>query len=296
MLSPKGLLREGNALLNISFTAGAAIGPAIAGLVVAGAGVRTGLLVDAVSFAAVAALLATAPGLPAGIPSERSWAERLRVGLQYVRERVQLRRLLAAQAAAFVFFATVIPIEVVFAKETLGSGDVGYGVLLASWGGGMLAGSIAFAALNRLSLRMLLPISTLAVGLAYIGTAASPNLLVACIASAIGGVGNGIQWVGLMTAVQQLTQSAFQARVISLLEALAKAMPGVGFLVGGALAAAFNPRVSYAVAGTGVIVVLIAASVALLRAGWRGTEGPELEPTTPRVGGASDAPPPQTPP
>jgi hypothetical protein len=97
-----------------------------------------------------------------------------------------------------------------------------------------------------------------------------------------------------MTAVQQLTQSAFQARVISLLEALAKAMPGVGFLLGGALTAAFNPRVSYAVAGTGVIIVLIAASVALLRAGWRGNEGPELELTTSRVRAASDAPPLQT--
>jgi MFS family permease len=179
----------------------------------------------------------------------------------------------------------VIPIEVVFAKETLGSGDAGYGVLLASWGAGMLAGGILFAAVNRISLRTLLPISTLAVGLAYVATAASPTLLVACVASVIGGIGNGIQWVGLMTAVQHLTQRAFQARVISLLEALAKAMPGVGFLLGGALAAAFNPRVSYAVAGAGVIVVLIAASVGLLRTGWRGDEGPELEPATSRAGG-----------
>src|SRR5439155_27027207 len=93
--------------------------------------------------------------------------------------------------------------------------------------------------------------------------AAAPTLLVACIASAIGGAGNGVQWVGLMTAVQRLTERGYQARVISLLEALAKAMPGVGFLLGGALAALFNPRVSYAVAGAGVIAVLLAAGVAL---------------------------------
>jgi hypothetical protein len=54
-------------------------------------------------------------------------------------------------------------------------------------------------------------------------------------ASAIGGAGNGIQWVGVMTAVQQLTAPEHQARVISLLEALAKAMPATGFLLGGAL-------------------------------------------------------------
>ena len=40
VLAPAGQLREGNALLNIAFTAGAAGGPAIAGLVVAGAGRR----------------------------------------------------------------------------------------------------------------------------------------------------------------------------------------------------------------------------------------------------------------
>ena len=54
-----------------------------------------------------------------------------------------LRRLLGAQALAFVFFAVVLPIEVVFAKDTLGAGDAGYGGLLASWGAGMVVGSFA---------------------------------------------------------------------------------------------------------------------------------------------------------
>ena len=60
VLAPAGQLREGNALLNIAFTVGAAGGPAIAGLVVAGAGVETALLADAASFLAVAVLLAVA--------------------------------------------------------------------------------------------------------------------------------------------------------------------------------------------------------------------------------------------
>lgn len=275
MLSPAGLLREGNALLNIGFTAGAALGPAIGGVVVAAAGVRTGLLADAVSFTAVGLMLATASGLPGGTPREGSPGRSLRLGFQYVRERPLLRRLIAAQSAAFVFFATVIPIEVVFVKETLHAGDAGYGALLASWGGGMLVGSIAFAGLRRLSLRMLLPISTLAVGAAYLAIAAAPSLLVACVASAIGGAGNGIQWVGLMTAVQQLTAREFQAKVISFLEALAKAAPGLGFLLGGALATVFNARVSYAVAGVGVIAVLVVAGLAISRSDWSRRSVPE---------------------
>lgn len=274
---PHGLLREGNAVLNIGFTAGAAAGPALAGVIVAGAGPQTALVADAASFAAVALLLATASGMPNTRPEVAGWTIRLRRALAYVRGRPQLRLLIAAQALAFVFFTIVIPIEVVFAKETLGAGDAGYGALLASWGAGMVAGSVAFALLRRVSLRVLLPISTLAVGVAYLLTAVSPTLAFACGASVLGGAGNGIEWVALVTAVQQLTHADYQARVASLVDSVAKAAPGIGFLLGGATAALFNPRVSFGVAGLGVIAVLAVAAVALSRAGWRGEPAPDLD-------------------
>lgn len=279
VLAPAGLLREGNALLNVGFTAGAAAGPALAGVVIAGAGVQVALLADAGSFLLVALLLTAAQHLPRAAPEIGAWSGRLRRGVRYVRERLLLRRLLAAQALAFVFFAVVIPIEVVFAKQTLGAGDAGYGALLASWGVGMVAGSLLFAALRHVQLRVLLGASTLAIGCAYLVTGAAPTLLVACAASAVGGVGNGVQWVALMTAVQQLTRADYQARVISLLESLASAMPGLGFLIGGAIATLSSPRVSYAVAGAGVIGVGAVATVVLGRAEW-GAEPAELTPYT----------------
>jgi MFS family permease len=243
--------------------------------VVAGAGVETALLADAASFLVVAVLLAVTRRLPRPEveESEGDWRERLRLGLSYVNRRPALRRLLFAQAAAFIFFALVIPIEVVFAKETLGAGDVGYGALLASWGSGMVLGSLLFAGLGRITLPALLVASTLAIGVAYLGTAIAPTLLVACAASVLGGLGNGIQWIALVTAVQELTRATYQARVLSLLEALASAMPGVGFVLGGAIAALFEPRLAYAVAGAGVVLVLIIAVTRLRGAVW----SPELD-------------------
>ncbi len=275
VLAPAAQLREGNALLNVAFTVGAAGGPAIAGLVVAGAGLQTALAADAVSFLAVAVLLGLTRSLatPEAEGAEGGWSERLRRGFDYVRDRPALRRLLGAQAAAFVFFSLVIPIEVVFAKQTLAAGDAGYGALLASWGVGMVAGSLTFAGLRRVPLRALLLTSTLAIGVAYLGTAAAPSLLVACAASVIGGLGNGVQWIALVTAVQQLTRATYQARVLALLEALASAMPGVGFLLGGAIASIFTPRVGFAVAGAGVLLVLLLAILSLRRVEW----SPELE-------------------
>ena len=80
MLEPSGELRAGNAILNVAFTGGAAVGPALAGLVVAGFGVQTALLLDAVSFYAIAWILFTAGPLPQAEPEPGRLRERVRAG------------------------------------------------------------------------------------------------------------------------------------------------------------------------------------------------------------------------
>lgn len=267
MLRPTGELRAGNAILNVAFTGGAAVGPALAGGVVAAVGVQSALLLDAVSFYLVAWILLTAGWLPRAEPEPGALLRRLRAGLGYIRRSVTLRRLLFAQAAAFVFFSAVLPIEVVYAKETLGVGDAGYGLLLGSWGGGMVLGSIVFAALRRASLPVLLVFSTLAVGAGYLGMAAAPTLPVACAAACLGGTGNGIQWVGVVSAVQEQTIDAMQARVMSVLESVAAAMPGIGFLLGGVVTTVLEPRATFLVAGLGVLAI-VAISIPLLGRNW----------------------------
>jgi MFS family permease len=256
LLEPTGELRAGNAILNISFTAGAALGPALAGLVVAGLGLQTALFLNAASFYLVAWIILTAGPLPRPEPEEGGTAERIRAGIAYVRSKVDLRRLLLAQGAAFVFFSVVAPIEVIYAKETLGASDTGYGFLLAAWGGGMVVGGLAFIVLKRAPLIVLLLLSTLAVGIGYLGMAVAPTLATACIAAVIGGGGNGIQWVTAISAVQELTEPGMQARVMAVLESIGAAMPGVGFAVGGLLAAATTPRTTFVVAGLGVLAVV----------------------------------------
>jgi MFS family permease len=274
ILTSPGMLREGNAVMNFGFTICAALGPLFGGLVVAGAGVEAALWADAISFGIVALVIAGASGIPRVEVEAASIVERLREGYRYVRDRPALARLLTAESAAFIFFYAAIPIEVVFAKETLGAGDAGYGLLLSSWGAGMVAGGVVFAMLRRLTLRVLLGVSTLAIGLAYLGMGAAPTLLVACVAAAIGGIGNGMQWVAMVSAVQELTGTRMQARVMAMTESISSATPGIGFILGGAVAAILSPRASFAVAGAGVLLVLAAAAVALNRVGWRGDKPP----------------------
>lgn len=259
LLEPTGELRAGNALLNVAFTAGAALGPGLAGLIVAGFGVQAALLLDAVSFYVIAWLLLTAGPLPQAEPEPGRMRERVRAGIAYLRGQKTLRRLLAAQGAAFVFFAAVIPIEVIYAKQTLGTSDSGYGLLLASWGVGMVVGSLVFAAVRRAPLPYLLFFSTLAVGAGYLGIAAAPTLAVACAASIVGGTGNGVQWVSVVSAVQELTASEMQARVMSVLESTGAAMPGVGIAIGGVIAALASPRATFLVAGLGILAIVFLA-------------------------------------
>ena len=256
MLEPHGELRAGNAILNVAFTVGAAVGPAIAGLAVAGLGVQATLFLDAASFLLISLIVAAAGQLPTSHAEPGRLFERVGAGLAHIRENLTLRRVVTAEAALLVFFSLVVPVEVFYAKETLGAGDAGYGLLVASWGVGMVLGSTAFASLSRAPLPVLLFFSTLGIGAGYLGMAVAPGLAVACAAAVLGGLGNGVHWVTAISSVQELTAPQMQVRTIGTLESIASAAPALGYLIGGALTTAWDPRLTFVVAGVGVFVVV----------------------------------------
>ena len=267
LLRPHDLLRQGNSLLNGGFTITGAVGPICAGVLVATIGFGPALGLDAASFAVAAAILAAARTLPFGAASdeETSWRVRLREGVRYALGNPQARALLGGQAVALVLFTLVVPIEVVFVKAQLHAGNAGYGALLAAWGAGMIIGALAFALARSASTIRLLVLSALAIGVAYLGMAASPTLLVACLFSLLGGIGNGIEWVALLTALQAATAPERQAVVMSLFEVLGTVMPGFGFALGGVIASVWSPRTAYAVAGAGVLVLVAIGVIAVRR-------------------------------
>jgi MFS family permease len=258
-LRPHDAIRRGNAILNIGFSTSGAIGPALAGALVAALGPGWALLLNAGTFLAVAAILATAAGLR--LESDRTvgpWG-RLRAGVLEAWSHPGVRRLFGAQALALVFFMAVIPIEVVYAKRTLTAGDAGYGALLAAWGVGMVIGGGLYAVSTRAPLLLVLAASTALIGFSYAGFALAPNLAVACACSLVGGLGNGAQFIAFVTAVQQAVSNVGQSSVMALLESMNQVMPAIGFLLGGAITALASPRITYAVAAAGVILVLLVA-------------------------------------
>ena len=210
----------------------------------------------------IAVWLATARDLPRiEHHAYESWYRRFRDGIAFARGDRTIRTLLLGQALALICFTVVVPIEVIYAKESLGTTSAGFGLLLSAWGAGIVLGSLLYIGLKHRSGFGLIVVSSALVGLAYLGMSQAGVLWVACAMSVVGGAGNGIQWVAVMTALQEATPTEFQARMSGLLESLGAAMPGIGFLLGGLLTVLGSPRTAFAFAGAGILVLVVVALV-----------------------------------
>lgn len=289
VLAQHDLLPEGKAAFNAVFAAATVLGPITAAALVAAANPGTALYADGVTFLVAAFVLSRAPGLRAPVAATEPGAlidrRRLRAGLRYVWDYPALRLLLAGEGLAFVFFYFVVPVTVIYAKQTLHAGAGGYGAIVSSWGVGMVIGAaIQIRLARRVGVTMLV-LTTLTVSLSYIGTAVAPSLAVACVVSVLGGIGNGTQWASVETAVHQLVTEQFRARTAAVLEAMASMAPGVGIVSGGVLTGVWSPRAAYLIGGLGVLVIVIAA-VALrgqLRAGLDAAHAANAAPGAPEA-------------
>jgi hypothetical protein len=242
--------RKANAALNVAFSATFMLGPAVGGVVVAGAGAPAALIIDAVSFLACGILLLDLHPHVDDAAGD-SVRARLRAAWEHINDVPALRRVLLAEGLALVFFESAAPVEVAYAKAALHAGNTGYGLLLTAWGVGVVVGSLVFAGAVRRSLAAMLSVGTLAVGVAYVGFAAAPTLALACLAALLGGVGQGVQWASLISVVQRLTPAPLQGRMMGAVESLGAISPALGLSLGGALAALSSPRVALLVVGLG---------------------------------------------
>ena len=258
--APAGLLREGNAANNLCFSIAFMLGPALGGAVVAAGGTSTSLFINAGVFTAMAVMLATAGMLPGPRPpSPAARGGRVRAALRHARERPMISRLLGLQAVAVLFFTLSIPVEVVYAQHTLRAGPGGYGALLTAWGAGAVLGSAVYARWNHFPSRFLIMAGAGLMGLGLAGMAASPSLVPALVAAALAGIGNGIEAIAARTAIQEEAHADWMALIMSFSESINEVAPGVGIILGGAIAATSGSRTALAVGGVGSLLVSVAA-------------------------------------
>ncbi|WP_433119608.1 MFS transporter [Micromonospora sp. CA-246542] len=160
-LVPQEQLRSASALGSISVNVARAVGPAVAGVLIARTGVAPVFGINAVAFAIFAAALwRWRPSTARAVEVPERFAAALRAGSRYVRHSPIVRRLLR-RALVFVIPASALwALLPLVAARRLGLGSGGYGLLLAALGVGAIAGGVLLAVIRtRLSANQLLLIA-----------------------------------------------------------------------------------------------------------------------------------------
>ncbi len=251
----EGDLTRANSIVSGTFSVSITIGPALGGLLVAGVGVNAAFVLDAATFVFSALLLSRVPLPRPEAETEEGFLSELKGGLAYL---AGARLPLAMVAGAFLtVLATDLatPAEVFLARETFAAGDFGYGLLVAFWGGGMVAGSVLLGVLgDRVRLLPVYFLGLFAWGLALAGAGLSPAFSVALGALVVAGLANGIDNVATDTILQKTVPDALLGRVFSVRFAGYSAAEALAFASGGLLVDAFGPRSAYVVAGSATVV------------------------------------------
>jgi MFS family permease len=259
----EGDLTRANSLIGGTFSASVTVGPALGGLLVAAVGVSGAFLLDAATYLISAGLLSRIPlPRPQREEEEVGVFRELRSGFSYLAgARVPL-------AVMIGVFLTVLatdlatPAEVFLAKGTFGAGDVGYGLLVSVWGGGMVLGSALMAVLgDRLRLLPTYFLGIFVWALALAGTGLSPTFVLALGMLAIAGAANGLDNVVTDTILQRQVPDAFLGRVFSVKYLGYGAGEALAYPAGGMLVDALGPRSTFLLAG---IMTAAAALVVLL--------------------------------
>ena len=145
------------ALNSAAFNLARIVGPAAAGLLIARAGVAPAYFINASAFVVVIVtlLLVRSRGVPAPRAIDTTFGHEIREGVAYA---LRTRRIVLLLAILFVVSITVFNFSIyvpLLARQVLGRGPEGFGLLMASVGVGAVGGALTLGALRAPSLPLL---------------------------------------------------------------------------------------------------------------------------------------------
>jgi MFS family permease len=231
------------------------------------------LAANALSFAVSAALLA---GLPKTMRvAARSGAGVLSdglAGLRFAWKQPAVRSLMLGTFLLVAFVAVDNVALVFLTRDVLGLNAFGFGAVAATFGVGMLAGSVVLSWMRSVPRSAPLLLSAwLMSGVSAIATGLAPNAGIAAGAQSVGGLGNGIGNVASSTLIQQLVPREMLGRAFGLFGTAASAGSALAYTLAGVLLDLTSPRVTFVVGGIGALAVLLVFGPTLWRAASRRT-------------------------
>lgn len=254
-------LRNAVSLNSVLVNAARAVGPAVAGVIIATGGTGVCFLLNAVSFAAVVFTLSRldVSALNPSTPAPRGKGQ-LREGLSYVRHTPALGvpLLMMALVGCLTYeFQVVLP---VMADETFHGGSQTYGFMTGAMGVGAVVGGLYVAARGRTGIRTLV-VTAAMFGVVVLLAAAAPVLWLELVALAlVGAVSVGFLSTGNST-LQLAAAPHMRGRVMALWAVAFLGSTPIGGPIAGAVSEAFGARVGL---GMGAAACLVAAALGLL--------------------------------
>jgi MFS family permease len=246
------------ALNGVGFNISRAIGPALAGLAIAGFGMASPFWLNAASnIIAIAALYwwRTEPAAQS-LPAER-FLSAMRGGLRYARHNRHLRATLVRSAAFFPLASVYWALLPLLVRQQIGGGPELYGILLGAIGTGAVAGAFVLPiAKTRFGADALLATATsvTAVALLLFAIARDPGTaLVACALA-------GISWIAVIATLSVAAQLALPAwvrgRGLAVFATVQFAGLAVGSVVWGQVAQTVGLPAAHLAAAFGLVALI----------------------------------------
>jgi MFS family permease len=243
-----------------------ALGPPLAGLLVAAQGPHLAYWINAASFLLSAALIAGVPAskLQTAVSATRGLLRDVGDGMRAVVRSVALMTVLVVWTTAILANGAINVSEIAFAKVSLDAGDFGFGLLAGAAGLGLALGSLLAAPwIERRGVSTSYVVSFALMAIGFGVAAVAPNVWVAALCVVVSGIGNGAAVVCNYTYVARGTSDEFRGRVITLLMSATAVTFVAGTLVGGQITDAVGARwVWGGAAGIYVVVALLALALA----------------------------------
>jgi MFS family permease len=243
----------GNAIaLNSSMVnAARLVGPAIAGVLIAGVGEGYCFLVDGISYIAViVSLLMMRMAGEQVRKARRRIAAELSEGWRYVTESAPIRSILLNLAVVSLFGMPYTVLMPIFAANVLGGGAHTLGFLMSASGVGALLGAFTLAMRRTvLGLGRRIVYTTAVFGAAIVAFSFSHWLWLSILVLPFAGFGMMQQMAASNTILQTIVDDEKRGRVMAFYSMAFQGMAPFGSLVAGALAARIGAPYTVALSG-----------------------------------------------
>src|SRR5580704_14519463 len=261
----KDELRNAITLNSVTVNAARAVGPAIAGVLIATAGIGVCFLLNAASFAAVVTslLMMDRSALRPSTPTGRARGQ-LREGLRYAARTPTIAIPLAMMGLVGLLayeFSVSLP---VLAERSFHGGAEAYGFMTAAMGIGAVIGGLFTAARGRTGLRPMI-FASAGFGVAIQVCAFSPVLGLAYAALLFVGWAS-VSFIAIGNSTIQLSsEPSMRGRVIALWQVAFQGTTPVGGPAIGWIIALTDPRIGLAVGGASCFAAAIGGVVLVRR-------------------------------